>query len=398
LKLAATLLALALAAAALRGSWIRDRGSDAIDFYLFWLVGQSATEVPDPWSDEGRHALGAIGARAQLDSEASPGMRAAARHTSLETTGTPLLYASFRAMSTGDYELDYALFHLLSLACACVAVLLLGRSFGWPLWAALLALSAMVWTFPPLASDAWVGNVNQIQLAGLALLVVLARLRPRTATALASGAISGLLALFKPNLVAVTALLLALWLFRRQWRFAALHASATVAIGAVAVAASSAVFGGAPWSAWARAASGLARDVTLPPSAGNLSFAQLIGAPAWAANGAAAVLAMISLALVWRGRNAPDAEVATAGAGVAVPLLCATLAWEHYFLLLTPALLYFATPARRRLFGWGLAALVLVWILPHAAHSPRGIALAMDAGAALLLASSWSLLAMPRQT
>jgi hypothetical protein len=392
LRTGATVLSLILALAAVRASWVRNHGSDAIDFYLFWLVGQAADRVPDPWSDEGRRALGAIGARAQLDPEASPGLRAAARHTSLETTATPALYAAFRALSTGDYELDYALFHLLSLACACAAVLILGATFHWPLWASLLASAAFLALSAPLATDAWVGNVNQIQLAGLAALIALARAPPRALTSAAAGVLAALLALFKPNLAPVALLLLAVLIARRAWKPAALFAGAGALAALATVVASSAAFSSGAWPSWAHAASALARDTTLTTGAGNLSFSHALGAPAWLANAAAVALIAIALVLALRAGNAREAEVGAAGAGVAIPLLCATLAWQHYFVLLTPSVLYLSRPARTAAFAAGALALVLLWFAPYGLHSARAVAVAAGiATLAVLAASLWLL-------
>ncbi len=392
MRIGATLLALLLAAAAARASFIENRGSDAIDFYLFWQVGQSAGEVRDPWSDAGRRALALLGARAQQDPAASPGLRAAARHTSLEATATPLLYASFRAFSTGDYELDYALFHLLSLACACAALLILGATFRWPSWATLLAIAALLRVAAPLASDAWVGNVNQIQLAALAALIALSRAPPRPVIAAAAGVLAALLVLFKPNLLPVPLALLALWLGRRQWRRAAWCAAAAAVAAALAMVASSRVFGPGAWAAWARSAAELAQDVTLTAAAGNLSLSHALGASASLSNAAAAVLVLVSLACAFRARDAVDGEVGATGAAVAAPLLCATLAWQHYFLLLTPALLYLLRPSRRWTFAAGVAAVALLWVVPHAVHSARAIALSAGVAAALVLCASLALL------
>ena len=58
---AEAVLALLLAIAAVHNNWRANRGSDAVDFYQFWLVGQAAGEVRDPYAPEARRALGEAG-------------------------------------------------------------------------------------------------------------------------------------------------------------------------------------------------------------------------------------------------------------------------------------------------------------------------------------------------
>src|SRR5438874_9809411 len=211
---AGAVLSLLLAVAAARESWVRYPASGAIDFYQFWAVAQAAGEVRDPYSPEARGSL----ARIPLD--ASPSQREVGqRRPVLETYSTPLLYAVFRAISSGDYDLDYLIYHLLSLACTAAAVLGLCVLFGWSAATALLALSALLLFASPFASDSVVGNVNQLQLAGLASLIALMHREK----AVASGAVAALLVLFKPNLVAAEALLLVALLAHGRLRFAARH-------------------------------------------------------------------------------------------------------------------------------------------------------------------------------
>ena len=109
-------LCLALAIGAASSSWSRWGDSNALDFYQFWLVGQAAGQMQPGriWSPAGRVALGEIGARLALRPDSTGAMRLAARkRLVLETYSTPLLYATFSAVSTGDYESDYLFFHLL---------------------------------------------------------------------------------------------------------------------------------------------------------------------------------------------------------------------------------------------------------------------------------------------
>ena len=395
---AEAVLALLLAVAAVHNNWRANRGSDAVDFYQFWLVGQAAGEVRDPYAPEARRALGEAGFRSAQES-GSPGQRAAAdRRRVLDTTATPFLYTAFRVLATGDYELDYALFRLLSLACTCAAVLLLCALFGWALPAALLALAVLLLAAPPYASDATVGNVNQLQLAGLAALLALSGAEERKWMAPASGGVAALLVLFKPNLAVAEALLVATFLARGRLRFAALHLAGAAAGALCAVAASSLAFGSVGvWRSWALALAALDGGPTLPLSLGNVSLGGLLAPPARALLVAALVVA--TLAALWFGRRRGrdlDAATAAAGAGVCIPLIGAALSWEHYFVLATPFVIAFLRPGARPLaFAAGSASAGLLWLLPGLTSSERPGLLAVElaAGAAVLLVACWHALA-----
>lgn len=332
LRRAGTVLALLLAVAALRTVWVKYRGSDATDFWLFWAVAQS--DLRDPYAPRAGRALRA----ASEGPEATPGQRLAAIRSSLAITGTPFLYSVFRTVGTGDYELDYALFRLLSLAATCAGILLLAISADFPLWAALLMLAATVGLFPSMTSDLQVGNVNQLQLGGLGALVALLRAPVRRFTAAASGALGAALVLFKPNLIPIELLLLAGWAGRQRFDFVARHLVGAVVAGIAAIAASSAVFSNpAVWLSWLSAAARLSRNPALPLAYGNLSLAHAIGVPPVAGTLLGVLLVAVTAALQVRSQR--DDPFFACAAGVAIPLLTATLAWQHYFLLLVPGLI-----------------------------------------------------------
>ena len=369
--------ALAAAVAACAHSFTRWADSNAMDFYQFWLVGQATGAVPADslWTAEGRAALGQVGARLALAPGATDARRrAAGKRLVLETYSTPLLYAAFGALSTGDYELDYRLFHAVSLAGFAGAVLWLCWLFGWPAAGALFSLALAALLFEPLTADARVGNVNELQLAFVALLLSLRRRSgesgdreggqpaqpgPSPATggahggrcpqvrsrgaALGAGAVAALLTLFKPNLLPAFAAVAALLAGSRRWRSLAWTGLGAAAAGLAAVAWSSARLGS--WHAWGLWLSALGR---LPPQTvamGNLSIpaALGLGRPAVLLGPAAAVLALAFLA-GRRGAARWEHEVAALGAGLAVTLLFAPLSWTHYYLLLLAPLLFLLRP------------------------------------------------------
>jgi hypothetical protein len=393
-------LALAVAIVAVRQNWLAYRGSAALDYYQFWLVGQAAREVRDPYSAEARRALGEAGYRAAQD-EGSPGQRLVAEHRRvLDTTASPFLYAVFRALSTSDYEIDYALYRILSVACTAIAILLVSSLCGWPVPAAFLVLAVVLVVAPPFASDCAVGNVNQIQLAGLSVLLVLAGPPGRRWMAPASGVMAALLVLFKPNVALAEALLVCGMVMHRRFRFVALH-FAGAATGAVAVFAASSALFGTPgiWKSWLAALADLDRGPPLPMSLGNLSFVSSL--PGAVRAGLVLALVAATLAAMWVGRERRDdlrTVAAAAGAGLCITLLGAALCWEHYFVLLTPFVLVFLRrEAGRRVFAAGAAAAILLWLLPAVTTPthPALVAGELAAGTAILLVACWSVLGRP---
>jgi hypothetical protein len=392
---------LVLSLLAVRANWIAYRGSEAIDFYQFWLVGQAAREIGNPYPLESRRALGEAGFRSAQESGSTGQKAAAERRRVLDTTASPFLYAVFRALSTGDYELDYALFRILSIACTAVCVLLLASLFRWPVPAALIALAVVLFAAPPFAADCAVGNVNQLQLGGLGVLLALVGAQRRRLAAPVSGAVAALLVLFKPNLALAEALLVCGMLARRAFHLAALHVAGAAAGSLAVVAASSALFGSpAVWKSWLEALAALDRGPPLPVSLGNLSIA----APLPATARAAVVVALVAATLtaMWMGRARSDdlrTTSAAAGAGICIPLLGAALSWEHYFVLATPFVLAFLKPqGRPRVFVAGAAAAILLWVLPAVTSVSRPVLLGgeLAAGTCILLVACWSVLAERR--
>lgn len=426
-------LSLALALAAAAASWSRWADSNAMDFYQFWLVGQAAGEMrPERiWSPSGRAALGEIGARLALQPGATSAMRLAARkRLVLETYSTPLLYATFSALSTGDYELDYRVFHALSLGCTVAAVLGLCALFGFPAWAALVALATLLFLFEPFAADARVGNLNELQLAGVAAQLALFRGEPSRAKDLLAGALAALLALFKPNLLPALLALGALCAGRRDYRGLSWMACGAAAAGGAAALWSGARLGSLhSWPAW------LAALQQLPPQAvalGNDSLARALaeaGAPggpwlalallaavlaiAFRAGRAEAAVRLAAREGAGRGELGPSESAARAGSaldagtspprpephprvvsataalglGCAAAVLGAELAWAHYYLLLVPGLLLLLRPGAPRR-GWAMLAALALAVPPQALghlEPPLAVLLQLAAGAAIVL-------------
>ena len=174
----------------------------------------------------------------------------------------------------------------------------------------------------------------------------------------------GAAVLIKPNLALVIVLLGAELVIRGRWRDLAWQAAGLAAGGLVAVAIATLRFGSlAPWGEWLTTLREMGQ-VGFPVAAGNYSLSRLIDEQAGAdlsailvAGLAAGVVAVLLLARC--GPNAaepvPDPitaerrrwgrEVLIIGAAIAITLLGSPLSWLHYYLLLTPLVIFLVRPA-----------------------------------------------------
>lgn len=190
----------------------------ARDYYQFWAVGQGLgrPSLTNVYSPEARWAIGqSLLARAQVSD--SPHWRAVAQQRPiLEPAGTPCLYSVFRLLSRGNYDADYEFYRLVSVLSYAAAVLCLARLLGFGIIASLLFPALFTLFFYPFHLDAFVGNVNQLQLAALTAAIALAWTH-RSWCIAAAGGLLGASVCFKPNLALVPLLWLALWLSNRKY-------------------------------------------------------------------------------------------------------------------------------------------------------------------------------------
>jgi len=365
------LLAFLLAAYALVSAWDFSARPACIDYYQFWVVGRAvaAKETQDVYSDAERKRLGELywqrslaEAQARKDAAATSNganaalpptkrLQAASQRRELETYSTPWLYALFGLASGPDYDASQLAFQRTSLLAYAAAILLLARILGFSAAASALALGALLQWFNPFVDDTLAGNVNRLQLLVLAVVLWLECRARWPGRHLAAGAILGALLAFKPNLAAVSAMLVIGWAFRGAAGRVLQSLAGQVAGVVAAVLASAAVFGSlAPWSAWAREFPRLlAAGSPAAGSAaeGNYSLARLLRDGAGVALGPALpgvlLLAVLGALAVARkrerarpGEDDVPREVLLAGVGAALSLLGAELAWQHYFVALVP--------------------------------------------------------------
>jgi hypothetical protein len=350
----ATLLAAVLAVAGLVQVWDLGRRSPGSDFYQFWIVAQvvGRADVPSIYDEEAHARLGAEFVRRSFTDDDSERRRAAAREWQvLEPTATPLLYSAVRPLAGLDYERAHLLFRLVSLIALAAGVVVIAMRLGHSAAVALLMLAVVAVAFRPLKTGVQVGNVNELQLAGIAAYLWLSSGRDGARRQGAAGALLGVLALFKPNLLAALPVLAASWAVSGRRRKLVLQAAGAAAGALLAVAVTVLVFGSpAAWRDWLEFMR-VFPPAKIPLRFGNVGLSRLADetmdprlAP-WLSS----IFLGLTLACVWTGRTRaqpPDGHDArramvedtmALGAGCLVYLLSSPLVWIHYLLLALPA-------------------------------------------------------------
>lgn len=333
-----------------------------IDFFQFWAVGQAVEEslVGDVYAPGARPALArTFLLRAEEAGSAPQRIAAQFRREEIQVSNSPVLYAFFHAIQSGRYETDIARYRLLCLACTIGSVLALCLRFGYSWPGALAALGFALWAFNPLVDDIREGNVNQIQLAGLALFLVLPGRIDSVRGGLLRGAVLGAAIAFKPNLVFAAGLLGIGWLVSRRFKTLLLGSAGMAAGMIAAVVASLPLFSSArPWLAWAESLRTLAGEFRSTVGWGNFAGGWLLGDVLGVSLAPVLYLACLAAVAwcVWVGRRDGGAagedldlreDRILAGLGPVVPLLAGDLAWPHYLILAIPLILLLLAPGSR---------------------------------------------------
>ena len=416
--------------------FIGARGA-GVDFYQFWIVGQTrdASASPNIYADQERERMARVG-RGLLEHADRPSPRLAAAvefRPRIETFSTPFLYAVFGLLTGGepDYETAFDRFLSFSVVCGCVSIVVLALGLRYRLVDALLWVAVLALWSEPASSDWRVGNVNVVQLAGVSAYLASLRIPNRWISDAGGGALLGLLVAFKPTLGVVPLVLAASWVIERRWRTLAVQAaSACGALVAAAVVGSVFLGSASVWIDWAGGLSRLAEVSNISVRMGNFSLAEwvdkLAGADGRIRGVVSSALLVVSLAttvaILYRGRRrVPSVEgqldgrseegekdAVVASLACAISVLSLSLAWPHYFLLLTPLAMVVLRPlacaadgpphacGQGALSWFGLAGLVAILGRPLAIlagwQGGEDAALPMIVGAwALFAAGAWHL-------
>ena len=209
--------------------------------------------------------------------------------------------------------------------------------------------------------DLWVGNFNSIQVGLIVAYVALHAGRRRD---LLAGALLGFAIALKPNLVLLAVVVMFALVIQRRWRGFVVHGTGLAIGGVAGLGAGVARFGSLdPWFAWL----GTWRDTGFRDywkmEWGNFSIVRFL----WEETGFDASLAVLTAGLAATvvvllldarrrprfadARDAEDRRIARelllVGIAVAITLLASPLTHQHYYLLLTPLIIFLVRPV-----GW----------------------------------------------
>lgn len=380
-------LALLLTVLALIPAW--QQGSTlGEDFYLHWCVAHSIADqaVGNIYSVEGRRKIGeASSARTQNAATTDPLKQLSVGYPEPQAVGTPFLYWAFSQLITDDYQQDYWRYRILSMLCTILALVVFTRALRFSWTGVLLSLCVLTAPFEPFLSVQRTGNVSQLQLALLAIFLLVQGGSRNFVRDLFGGVLLGIATAFKPNLGIPLLLILALRLSRRQISSAVGFGLGALggAITAIMVSAQAFASPGS-WGSWYEK---IGEFLNKPPSVeqGNYAITNLFGAttssqddPTASSMGDATagiftstaisiVLTLGILALLWVRTRGVNASARTAGdrqavraasrrnrnddllvvsLGCAITLLSAPIAWLHYYNLVMPLALYCLWPPR----------------------------------------------------
>jgi hypothetical protein len=352
-----------------------------IDFYQFWLGGKIALSGNGEalYSVEGRTRFGFEGVVAAHRVKDPLRIAASEQRRVLETYSTPFLYSAFGSLSSDNYTVDLQRYRMGLLGCFVAAIVIFSRLLSLNAVTVLAALCFFLNRFEPLSSELRVGNVNSIQLFGLALYTSISFCWKNRWKDACSGILLGLLLTFKPNLALTLLLIFFEIVCRRQYR-ALISQIAGLVVGVlVAFAVSSFVFGG--MQCWYSFFESLARmpDGIIRVDQGNISPQMLLRASIGTNLGLTIIplVVCISIVALWVRRiqklpvpySKPTFEthrqLSYLALGCLLVVLLPHLAWLHYFIMTVPALLLVLPQANEefvRLSWLRITVCILVWM------------------------------------
>jgi hypothetical protein len=183
---------------------IRSESLVPMDFYHYWVVDRivSSNRPVNIYSQENRLRY-AEQFLAEAETTASEKLKYSANvwRDELRPTGTPFLYLILSPLMGDDYDQDLERFRLLSLLVYLAGIVAIARllRFPWPL--SFLTILLFSGTFEPHTHDVLVGNLNQVQIGMIALLLWALKLSKGQTAGLVSGILFAILLFFKPTVL-----------------------------------------------------------------------------------------------------------------------------------------------------------------------------------------------------
>jgi hypothetical protein len=136
------------------------------------------------------------------------------RRDDLRLSSTPFLYAVMSLFSGVDYDFDLRFCRFVSGLLAVVAILILGYFARFSLFLSSLIAFLYLFFFAPYRSDLYVGNINQLQLFLLVLLLAAVKGK-QSLFWFFGGLVAAGICFLKPNLVLILPMLSIFWLLQR---------------------------------------------------------------------------------------------------------------------------------------------------------------------------------------
>ncbi len=330
----------------------------ADDFYQFWVLGQAITSmsVTNVYNGGERSDIRAEFYRRAEEGRSAHELRCIKARRNLRPAGTPMLYATIKFFSTGNYDTDYRNFRFLSAAAFLAGLLFLCRLRGLSVVETAALLVALTFFSLPYRIETRSANVNQLQIGALALLLALRKRPMSDAREALSGLLLALLILFKPNLYLAAVALGFHWLFHgtpRAWAFQSMGVAGALAMAFLLPLA---LFGSAcTWPHWVDGY----RQIASRPYYVNTSFpAFLFPSDKWTGSRVITLIAfaipmfvVLSPRLRWPENDRRDRreEALALGMGICGYLLSAALVHGHYFVLLAPLFVMLLPTANDRM-------------------------------------------------
>ncbi|MDH4018335.1 MAG: DUF2029 domain-containing protein [Xanthomonadales bacterium] len=366
-----SLILAALTTLALLGAWQFSKESPGVDYYVAWVAADAVNnDTPHKIYDSSSRYILAVLYRNKADAQkdAPRQKQMAAYRTELHMTATPFLYWITGLLTTGDYERDLTLWHLLSLVFVTISILVMCRLLKYsPATSLAILLPILVW-FAPLQSDLRVGNVNSFQLGLIGLIFWLQSRQANRGYLFATGLAIGLLVMFKPNLGPVALMFAGGWLVRGQFMQLGVSLAGMVTGALTAVLTSSIWVGSATvWPDWLKFIQ-LVVGHSFGQKSGNYASVSQISSsisPLVSSSisplgqlSTAIILSLLCLACFWWGRRRVNASASELddknrlfvenslliATGCIITMLASTLVWLHYYLLIIPMLIVALRP------------------------------------------------------
>lgn len=351
--------------------WKSATNMPTIDFLTFWSVPHALSIKPitNIYSAEGQREMGSL---AIVDAQ-SPRATAMQRQGlaaviqlydgRIESTATPVLYTLIARLSSGNYATDQKRFVFVCTMCLVLSMWILKKVLRFSILEISLLFIFIATYYAPVLIDRNVGNINEIELLGLALFIFFTvRSQP-----LLAGLAIGAAMMVKPLPVMVLVLILIAGLIDREYRqlvrliVGCLMAAATCFLLSLAYFRTPTI-----WFNFFQILPRTVNGVSCPTCSlenGNFSLSALLFG---ATTSISAIIPLFLLAgFSWLWVVTRQSSVARAwsespkmgeqrrmhmafavtGGGSAIMLLSSPLVWAHYFVLLLPLLLYLMRPS-----------------------------------------------------